>query len=72
MAFNSAPTSSYFGINRFVEETKRNEQIITENNDENPELIPGTYMIDQVNKFHLSSCPVYWHFDVCFSISKKA
>ena len=49
MASNSAPTSSYFGINRFVEETKRNEQIIAENNYENPELIPGTYMTDQVN-----------------------
>ena len=52
MPSNSASTtstSSYFGIKRFVEETKRNEETIAENNDENLELIPGTYMTDKVN-----------------------
>ena len=47
---SAASSSSYFGINRFVEETKRNEEIITENNDENLELIPGTYLTDKVIK----------------------
>ena len=69
MAFNPAPT--YFGIKRFVEETKRKEEmIISENNPENIELYPGTYMTDQVHFIHQVTNFILAVF--CFSISKTA
>ena len=67
MALSSASdstSSSYFGIKRFIEKTKTNEESIAENNDENFELIPGTYMTDEVDKFSLSSQTHYFHFHV--------
>ena len=46
----SKPSPTYFGINRFLEETKRKEEKMTEDNEdeENLQLDPGTYMTDPV------------------------
>ena len=43
------PAPAYFGIRRYVEETKIREESIPEDDPENLDLIPGTYMTDQVH-----------------------
>ena len=45
----SKPSPTYFGINRFLEETKKKEEnLLLEGGVENLELDPGTYMTDPV------------------------
>ena len=48
----SKPSPTYFGINRFLEETKKKEKkLLLEGDFENLELDPGTYMEDPVKSF---------------------
>ena len=67
----SKPSPTYFGINRFLEETKKKEEkLLLKGGVENIELDPGTYMTDQVHFIHRVTNFILAVF--CFSISKTA